>query len=410
MKTRKPQRGIPIWKLAIHALCLALVACSASAQQQSPRKSTSSSAASPRQSSSSHFKEAPPPTITDEEVFLYNAVIFGAGVNLAQPYAIQFDTANYKQAMANEFSRAQYLERMQAKVQEEVKKVDFSRKFTIMGQSTLGEYSFASHSFPVFGAGYLLLRNIEVFSVQNSVNKADFIWTLPMSEIEAKAFVKSRTGAGGRIDRSVFTRTIYSILDQKGRTAGVGGAPATFIPFIHSVEVFSDAGLTRKLGTLDERPGIPESAYRPDLKQASQSESKVIGEYPYIAAYPEYWRPSKTPIKGTIKLTDVGIELSGEKSDGTAKVISVGFFDTFGAGSSNSIGKLSRLNFTFGISDFRIVWNSNWNSDHTPFVFAKAEERDRFFADLVQAMQDWATKYPQFALKKLDVDQQVYRQ
>lgn len=252
-------------KLAITGLCLALVAGVISAQQQNQnpvRKKPSSAATSPRATAPSNSQGAPLPTITDEEVFLYNAVIFGSGVNLTKPYAIQFDTANYKEAMANEFSRAQYLERMQAKLQEELKKVDFSRKFTITGQSALGEYSFVSHSFPVFGAGGVLLRNIEVFSVQNAVNKGDFIWALPMSEIEAKAFVSRRTVAGGRIDRTIFTKTIYSILDQKGRAAGVGGAPATFVPFIYSVEVYSDASLTKRLGVIpkisSQAPNTPD--------------------------------------------------------------------------------------------------------------------------------------------------------
>lgn len=417
-------------KLAITALLLALMAGFASAQsaiRKTAKTSPSSAAKSP-----SHPQGSSPHPMTAEEAFYYYVAIYGAPDNVIDRYGSYFDAPNYTRAMKDEFQRAKYRVDIQRKIESEVKKLNFDQKFIFVGSTSnqgytsLGDYSFDSHSFPVgpiptkdycidaartsFGNCNGSILHVNVFDVANAANRSDFTWSLPMPEAEASAFVKSRAGAGVA-GRRVTARITFSIINMKGLTEdSLHGRAASFSPFIHSVEIFADPGLNKKLGVITASAGTPESAFGPDVARASQSESKVIGEYPYIAAYPEYWRQSKTPIKGTIKLTDVGIELSGEKSDGTAKVIRVGFFDTLGAGSSNSVVKLSRLNFTFGISDFRIVWNFNWNGDHTPFVFAKAEERDRFFADLVQAMQDWATKYPQLAVKKLNVDQQVYSQ
>jgi hypothetical protein len=61
---------------------------------------------------------------------------------------------------------------------------------------------------------------------------------------------------------------------------------------------------------------------------------------------------------------------------------------------------------TGGGADYRVIWDafSNYPPD-TPFVFDSRVERDRFFVDLTNAMQEWAIKYPQFAETHLEIDQ-----
>jgi hypothetical protein len=66
---------------------------------------------------------------------------------------------------------------------------------------------------------------------------------------------------------------------------------------------------------------------------------------------------------------------------------------------------LWRANFA-PAEDFRIVWQPIWKYDHsTALIFGSKQERDRFFADLTQALQDWKTKYApfQFATGKVNI-------
>jgi hypothetical protein len=402
--------------LAIQVLCLALVAGLASAQQQNQnpvRKKPSSATASPRPSVPSHSQGASPRPITAEEVFFYSAAIFGVGGDLAKIYAIKFDTTNYNQAMANEFSRAQYMERMKSKVEAELKRVDFSRQFTMTGGEILFEYSFANHYFPMGGDQVIRNFRIEAFD-GTAVNVRDFNWILPMSETEANSFVKSRTVAGGRIDRSVGTRITYSIVDKKGRLAGVFGAPPSFNIYIHSVEVYSDGSLTKKLGTLKKRPGIPESSYAPDVLKAATSPTKTISTYKYAPAGVLNVHGTLRPqIAGTITVTDVGVTLSGEQGDGSVRPGGVSYLDSFATENVQhrhdvNVMRLLRSDYawpTGGGADYRVIWDVFSNYPHdTPLVFDSRAERDRFFIDLVKALQDWAANYPQFAETRLDID------
>ena len=378
------------------------------------------------------------PEMTAEKAFYYYVAIYGAPANVVERYGSYFDGPNYSRAMANEFERARYQRDIQAKITDAVKNLNFSDKFTFVGSASsdgytaLGEYSFDRHSFPIgpiptigfcvdagrtfFGNCTGTVLHVDVFKFQNAVNAASFSWALPMSEAEAAAFVNSRTVAGsGGANRRVVTRITYSIVNKKGQIEDPSsGRAASFCPFIHSVEVFSDASLSKKLGVIIGQPGVSESAFGPDTEGTARSPSKTIGEYRYIATY--YQRPN-TPITGTIKLTDVGVELSNEQSGGTTP-LNISFFESFAAEkryksggeyiNSSRVTRLVRVNYAFG-HDFRVIWDSFWlHVGDTPLRFASVEERDRFFVDLAKAMQEWATKYPQYAIMQLNIDQRIF--
>jgi hypothetical protein len=309
--------------------------------------------------------------------------------------------------------------------------IDFNQKFTVVGQGTLGEYSFASHTFPVSGgadAGFCIdasrtffgnclggVLHVNVFNVQHSVNRADFDWSLPMSEAEANNFVKSRTMTGdGRVNRAITIKVIYSIINKKGMTeADIGGMPANLVPYIHSIEVYSDAGLSKRLGILIKQPGIPESAYGTEIMQAAQSASKTIGTYRYIVSYGDQYLylgdTPKTPIYGTIALTDVGATLLNDEHSGMIRQ-NISFFDSFSAGNGQfrhdiNVTRVLRSDYPY-YHDLRIIWDALSNDPNkSPLVFDSRQERDRFFSDLTMAMQQWRAKYPQFADTRIDVDQ-----
>lgn len=387
-------------------------------KNQSPRTSTATT--SPKQAVSSHLPTSSTQPITEEKAFYYFIAIYGTPANVIERYGNYFDAVNYKRAMADEFERGRYTEAIRARIADGVRKLNFADKFTLVGSSnfegytSLGEYSFATHSFPLhYLPSNSFCRNMDHSSgicygtlmdvkMDDAVNKKEFTWAVPMSETEASAFVKSRS-IGGKVNRRVTARITYSITNKKGEVdyAGRGG---TFSPYIYSVEVFSDDSLAKKLAVITPQPGTPISAFMPDAALAAQSATKVIATYHYTASWKEETYNRETPIVGTITLTDIGITLSGEKSDGSAKPSAISFFRAFAGGET----KLWRANYVYGSRrDFRVVWRPFWQQDYeSALVFADRQERDRFFVDLTVALQEWSANYSQFAFSKLLIYQQ----
>lgn len=324
-----------------------------------------------------------PRGMTAEEDFYYKIAVYGYAktdpygkvYDNVYAYATTFDETNYKRAMADEFERARYRARILAKIEEGVKKVDFTRRFTsVWGywDVELGEYSFESNSFPVIG----------IPTGTFSVNENQFIWALPMSEAAANTFVKSRSMVSypGSVNRNVVLRVTYSIVNEKTRSHH------SFFRFVYSVEVFGDKSLTSKLGDIrraDSSPRTPEewrSAY-----VSSQTPTKEIGVYrymPYNEGDGKIHNPLKPELKvtGTITLTDVGITMS------QGRRLEIKFYDWHHF--------LSRYNKSFE------RWEAGRGSFHVGFAepigFETQQERDRFFADLASALQEWKTKYEAF--------------
>src|SRR6185503_1728666 len=120
-------------------------------------------------------------------------------------------------------------------------------------------------------------------------------------------------------------------------------------------------------------------------------------------------------IPGTITMTDVGIELSAERSNSDPKDRR-SFFRLFALVlAEHSKGyaletHIWRANYADSRSrDFRVVWQPFWKYDHSSaLVFESLQERDRFFVDLSHALQEWKTKYApfQFAAGKVNIYQQ----
>jgi hypothetical protein len=344
-------------------------------------------------------------------------------------------------AMADEFERGRYKERIRAKIADEVSKVDFNDKFTFVGEGTLGEYSFASHSFPVvrdkfqwyefcIGPTAILSRcaflQVTGFRVQDAVNLNDFSWSLPMSESDASAFVKSRSATTpGEVDRRIAVRFTYSVVNRKGQANPYFEKEfPIFSPFIYSVEAYGDKGLAAKLGVLPRinasGPGTAE-----DLRLAgvaAQTPTKEIGRYlgkSFVVDKPDgkIHNPfeTKAPLprwSRKIVLTDVGVTLLDEGPEGASEEHKFSFYSLFELMLSRRKvyqepleTNVWRANFA-PAEDFRIVWQPIWKYDHsTALIFQSKQERDRFFADLTQALQNWKTKYApfQFAAGKVNI-------
>jgi Domain of unknown function (DUF4852) len=332
-----------------------------------------------------------PPQITVGQEFYYLVAVYGyartktwgkpydeEGYDNVDFYGETFDYLNYKSAMADEFERNRYRTRISAKIEDEVRKVNFNQKFTSIDYRQLGEYSFERHAFP--------------FGSQHAVNRNQFATLLPMSETDASAFVKRRSTASGNINRTVKVRTIYSIVNDK---AGFSLKNAVYTPyfnyFTHSVEVFSDEDMTLKLGVIPRISLVPNTQEEWRLaKVAAQTATKEIGKYQHIASCRKSIR-SETPAFGTITLTDVGITVYGKWSDGSSWVKNYLFINRQKSSSP------SRFNKTYDmLSGACGEFHFEGFDGHVGLDFETEQERDRFFTDFSLSFQEWQTKYTLF--------------
>jgi hypothetical protein len=141
-------------------------------------------------------------------------------------YGVTFDAANYRNSR-DEFSRAQYRRRIAAVIDAGVEAIDFTERFTVTGTGTLGEYDFARHAFPIVNWSFDVKRFFGVpgnigywfeLGTSSAINLGDFNGSIAMSEAAAEAFVRRRRTSSGAIDRTVYLRTTYSILNRTSST------------------------------------------------------------------------------------------------------------------------------------------------------------------------------------------------
>lgn len=325
------------------------------------------------------------------------------GSEIIIKYGETFDGENYKRAMADEFERDRYWKRIVAKVADEVRKIDFNEKFTFAGWATLGEYSFESHSFPIvaFPSHKISISGLDVtaFTTGFVVNGNDFNWSLPMSETDASAFVKSRS-TGGTVNRNIPVRITYSIADTKGEPLsyeyGIKWRPQ-LNSFIYSVEVFNDPSLTRKLGIISKTnllgPNAEEEWHSAAI--AAQTPTKEIGKYRYKAEYrhvklenPLNPRPQ---LFGTLILTDVGFSMLDDQPDGRYEKRDFKFYNSKVTTVSRGKGSYRTVHGDF--EEFYV-----WCGEH--LKFETQQERDRFFSDLSHAFQEWKLNTLHFNLQQ----------
>lgn len=416
----------------IVALFLTLaLPCVANAQQpKKPRPNSRPTA--PEQTQRPRASMSPsPPLMSPERAFYYFVAMNGfdqvypamTGSEIIRKYGETFDGENYKRAMADEFERDRYWKRIATKVADEVRKIDFDEKFTFAGWATLGEYSFKSHSFPIVAFPSHTIKSsgldVTAFTPALVVNGNDFNWSLPMSETEASAFVKSRS-TGGAINRNILVRVTYSIADTKGEPLsyeyGIMWRPR-LNSFIYSAEVFNDSSLTKRLGILPKTnllgPNTEEEWHLAAV--AAQTPTKEIGKYQYIIENQpdgKIHNPlSPAPRRmGTIILMDTSVVFDEPPVYRSPKK-TFRFFDTWSSSLSRQIvtysdwrgeGKTISVSWSKKIGRLQgIIDPETMNLE-----FETIQERDRFFDDLKRTYQEWKTKYApfQFAAGKFDVD------
>jgi hypothetical protein len=254
--------GLRVKALAYKVLCLTVAVGFAPASQLTHTSSyvpPALAAATARPASSLGGALNP---MSEETAFFYNVAISGHPEAFVDDYARAFDESYAAPSMNDEFERARYRAAIRAKLMGEVGKIDFSERFTFVCPVVLGEYSFTERAFPLemdrdtdgfasfsHDAGTLVF-GVNPFIAGKPVNVSEIRWSLPMTEGQGSTFVKSRTG------RSVMMKVTYAVTRKKT----VIGGRSYLAPYIEGVEIYSDDGLTQKLGDLDVANGNQERA------------------------------------------------------------------------------------------------------------------------------------------------------
>ena len=444
------QKHMRFTRIVALSLTLAVPYALYAQQSKKPRPSSRTTAASP--TPPQRPSSASPPRMSPEKAFYYFVAMYGFGKVLRyggpddtiKIYGESFDAGNYSRAMADEFERERYKERIRARIAEEVKKVDFNEKFSLVVSATLGEYSFRNHSFPVnslseyrfcIGPPSALMYTgcaliaVTAFRAKDAVNGKDFNFLLPVSETDANAFVKSRSDGTGKVDRRIALVITYSVVNDRWQQSGTEPdeySRPIFSPFIYSVEAYTNTALTAKLGSIPKINAVgADTAEELRLATiAAKNPTKEIGKY---RGYP-YCRQPKSDGKihnplapppcdqwvRSYTLTDIGVALVNEKSGTTSETERMNFFDRPGStlfrenDSQYWNYKTNQAELKYGLKEdksFSVVWKEG--TRYQSLRFESREERDRFFADLSRAFQEWKTKYSpfQFSAGELNIDQ-----
>ncbi len=190
--------------------------------------------------------------MSEETAFYYSVAVSGHPESFVDDYARYFDGGSSLPGMNDEFERARSRAAVRAKLLAKVEKIDFMERFTFVCPVRLGAYSFQERAFPLeldqgeggftYFSHFVGIFGVEVnpFVAGKPVNVSDIYWSLPMSEDEGSAFIRSRP------DRDVTMKVVYSVTKKQE----VLGSRAYLVPLIESVEIFGDEYLTKRLGAL----------------------------------------------------------------------------------------------------------------------------------------------------------------
>jgi hypothetical protein len=139
-------------------------------------------------------------------------------------------------------------------------------------------------------------------------------------------------------------------------------------------------------------------------RRPAETPTREIGKYAYLSGGGNSYMAKEA--WGTLTLSDVGFDLSGEQTDGTVKKETLTFYEVFASASRQG-----------GLTIYRIKQRQGWGGisvimygidrgagvrPERSFSFHTVEERDHFFDDLKSALGDWAARYPRFGNARID--------
>lgn len=142
-------------------------------------------------------------------------------------YLREFDK-NYKQYSKDEFEYNKVVSEILPKIELKEKEIELGQDYYVFHKATVGEYDFKKNIFPivysfgeevVFGNHYLIGNtNIRKVKFEN----CNQLTELNIDIDNANKFIKRRKTASGNIDRNIYLKVIFRIIqDKKEKSNGV---------------------------------------------------------------------------------------------------------------------------------------------------------------------------------------------
>ncbi len=244
--------------------------------------------------------------ISKEQAFFYFAKIYNysvttpvksgggysqCGDDLLTHYAYIFDNFNYMQSRNDEFKKHEYTKSITAKFNTGIASVNFEKKFTVSCQGSFGEYSFENSSFPIkFTENeYRIVYRIPFYkddcfmeiNVGEIKNISNFNWVLAYPVDKARNFIANRKYSDGQINRTIYFKLTYSIVNQTSFSANymtnLNGS--NIIINLHSIDVYNDENLTDKLGTINSTNSKSDDTNKSTYKFFSINRDQMEGKW-----------------------------------------------------------------------------------------------------------------------------------
>ena len=249
----------------------------------------------PAQERGRQTRSAPIPTrplvaqeMSREKAYFYLLAIVGVDDNCIYEYGFTFDANNYRNSK-DEFEWNKYRARIKNVLTVGMSGVDFTEKFTIGGTGVLGLYDFDHNSFPIVswsfdGSWYFngeggAQRHIRS-RTGDTVNLSDFNASVRVAADTANSFVKLRKQPNGSVDRTVYLRKTYSVLNTKLPQSS--NNEFTFGSYAYAIEVFEDKQFTRRMDLL-----LPVREYEDKIHGIERINAQKI--IYYKDRYRAYW-------------------------------------------------------------------------------------------------------------------------
>lgn len=226
--------------------------------------------------------------LSREGAYFYLLRFLGVDDNCIIEYGVTFDANNYWNSK-DEFERNKYRAKIKNVLAKGVSGADFTKKFTVVGRGVLGEYNFDNKSFPMASWSFdvNLYFNGEGGAQRyfrsrtgDSINLNDFNASVRMDADAASTFVKMRKQSNGSVDRTVYLRKTYSLLDKQLPKSS--NNEFNFGSYAYSIEVFEDNQFTRRMDLL-----LPATEYADKIHGIERLDAQKI--IYYKGRYRAYW-------------------------------------------------------------------------------------------------------------------------
>src|ERR1035437_5709461 len=153
----------------------------------------------------------------------------------------------YKLYQNDEFGYSKFYNNSKIEYSNDLKNIDFTKRFVISKIVDIGGYNFQRNSFP------LLIDYTEYFGQLNPTNRLPYSYKnisaevfnssyiqkeLKMSEVNAEALIQKRKTSDGQVNRKFLSKIEYSIMNLPSQTD-----PNNLVLYIHNITIYDDSGI-----------------------------------------------------------------------------------------------------------------------------------------------------------------------